>query len=560
MLVEPDHTKLELDSGCLDEAISLLAVLPDKHNLMQAILGLLRRWTGCEAVGVRLRQGEDYPYFITTGFSKRFVAMENSLCAVDAMNAPVRDASGRLRLECLCGAVLSGHTDPSLPFFTAKGSFFTGSTSALLARAWAVPLPVVTRNRCNAVGYETVILTPLRAGGETFGLLQINDRHVDRLNRLDVERLERLADGVAMLLSRQEMEEALRAAEARYRAMFFANVAVKLLIDPRSGRILDANPAACDFYGYDLDVMRRLCTWDINTLPEEQVRREMARAEVETQRSFRSSHRLADGQVREVEVYSSPVEYSGRIVLFSIVHDITARVQAEESRERVEQMIRHDLRSPLAGILGLAEHAAKQVQEPLAKEVLEAIRDAAKRLHTLVSRNLDLDKIEQGRYVLVPSPVPLAGMLRRLSREAAPLARRRGVAVALWVYGSQGDSKATDEAGPMAVGETALLETMLSNLLTNALEAAPAGSTVTVAAAARNNRAEVTVHNLGVIPEDMRSRFFMKYATSGKPHGMGLGTYIAWRIARLHGGDISFTTSPEEGTRLTVRLPLARLI
>ena len=174
-------------------------------------------------------------------------------------------------------------------------------------------------------------------------------------------------------------------------------------------------------------------------------------------------------------------------------------------------------------------------------------------LGELVGRNLDLCKIEQGRYLLAPKPVLLAPLLRRQVQVALPLAARRSVALVL------GDGFATDDAGedsPCVAGEAGLLATVFSNLITNAVEAAPPQTAVTVTLAALADGVAASVHNFGTVPEEIRPRFFTKYATSGKVGGTGLGAYIARRITRLHGGDIDWESNHETGTRLTVRLPL----
>ena len=549
MIAEPAPP--HVDPG-LDDAVSLLLAMPDRERLLRCVIGLLRRFTGCDAVGVRLAQGEDYPYYTTEGFSEAFVLAESSLCVRDGTGEPVRDAAGRAELACMCGRVLRGRTDPALPFFTPGGSFFTGATSDLLARAAVDGSLGATRNRCNSAGFETVALVPLRAEGRILGLLQLNDSRRDRLDAAGVTALERLAVGVAMALSRQETGRALAEAEARYRAIFFANVAVKLLVDPDSGRIVEANPAACAFYGYAPGVLRGLSIWDINVLGPEKTREEMRAAKEEGRRFFRFTHRLADGTLREVEVYSGPVEFAGRTLLFSIVHDVTERVRAEQARERVEQMLRHDLRSPLSGIVGLSAHLVDAGLCPEGAEMAEVIRETAERLYSMVERNLDLLKIEQGRYALSPSPVPLAALLLRLGREYAAMARARRVTLRIIGPGCDAPGDA-----PVVSGESSLLAAMFANLFANALEAAPAGSEVRAALSVAAGEARIVVHNLGAVPEDIRARFFAKYATSGKKDGTGLGAYLARTVARLHGGDIAMETDDIAGTTLTVRLPLA---
>ena len=532
----------------LDDGAALLEAAPDREALLGVAARIVRRVSGCDAVGIRLRQGDDYPYFVADGFAAGFVASETSLCAKSGEAAV--DPAARPMLECLCGAVIQGRVDPRQPYITAFGSFFTGSTTRLLAQAGS--LPPGTRNRCNAAGYETVVLIPLRAADTTHGLLQVNDRRPDRLDAPAVARLERLAEGLGILLSHQEMAAALADSEARHRAMFFSNIAIKLLIDPATGRIVDANPAACRFYGYSLEEIQRLSIWDINAAGEEATRREMALTSDDERRFFRFRHRLAGGEVREVEVYTGPVEYLGRKLLFSIIHDVTERVRAEEARDRVEQMLRHDLRSPLAGIAGLAGHLAEGELTDKQREIAVVIRETASGLGDMVSRNLDLCRIEQGRYELRPQPVALAALLRRQASLAAPLARRRQAELAF------GPGFREDDDGPLAAGEEGLLATAFSNLVTNALEAAPPGTVVTLSLAVEDEAAVAGVHNHGVIPAGIRGRFAAKYATSGKPGGTGLGAYIARTIARLHGGELHWETDEAAGTHIRLRLPLYR--
>jgi signal transduction histidine kinase len=96
---------------------------------------------------------------------------------------------------------------------------------------------------------------------------------------------------------------------------------------------------------------------------------------------------------------------------------------------------------------------------------------------------------------------------------------------------------------------------MLENLIVNALEASPAKSEVRIDLI-RNNVAAIIIHNQGSVPTHLKSRFFDKYATFGKSHGTGLGTYSARLIAETQGGSVVMHSSEEEGTTLTVRLPM----
>ena len=129
---------------------------------------------------------------------------------------------------------------------------------------------------------------------------------------------------------RERAEEALRESEERYWSIFHNSHATMLLIDPETADIIDANPAACTYYGYTFAELTAKKITDINTLTEEQVFEEMARARNEQRSHFDFSHRLACGEIRAVEVFSGPIKLGGKQLLYSIVHDITERKQAEK--------------------------------------------------------------------------------------------------------------------------------------------------------------------------------------------------------------------------------------
>lgn len=124
--------------------------------------------------------------------------------------------------------------------------------------------------------------------------------------------------------------QALKASEKRFRSLFARNSSVMLLIDPESGRIEDANPAAAAFYGHPLERLVGMSIDDINLLPPEALADERRRAETEKCRYFQFQHRLANGNVRDVEVYSTPIQRDASTLLFSIIHDITERRRAED--------------------------------------------------------------------------------------------------------------------------------------------------------------------------------------------------------------------------------------
>ena len=131
----------------------------------------------------------------------------------------------------------------------------------------------------------------------------------------------------------------LQESEARFRDFFEKSKSVMLLIEPTTGEIIAANQAAITYYGHAQQRLVGMRISDINTLPPEDVALERQRALHEERNYFNFQHRLASGEVRDVEVYSTPVESGRKSLLFSIVHDVTERKQAEEALQHHKTMM-----------------------------------------------------------------------------------------------------------------------------------------------------------------------------------------------------------------------------
>lgn len=164
---------------------------------------------------------------------------------------------------------------------------------------------------------------------------------------------------------RVRAEQALRESEARYRGVFQNNHAVMLVLDPASGAIIDANPAACAYYGWTRDELCAMRIDQLDPLPMDETLAEMERARADGRYCLNLRHRLANGEVRDVEVYSGPVEVQGQQLVYAIVHDITDRVRAEEEVRLNE--------SRLQSLLRISQHEAGTIQELLEVVLNEAI-------------------------------------------------------------------------------------------------------------------------------------------------------------------------------------------
>ena len=215
------------------EVLDLLNRPESAADTIRDILHLVKKSTGIEAVGIRLREGDDFPYYETDGFSEDFVLGERFLCARDEAGKIVRDEQGNPVLECMCGNVLCGRTDATLPFFTEKGSFWTNNTTKLLASTTEKERQSRTRNRCNGAGYESVALIPLVSGGGMIGLLQLNDRRPDRFTEEAILLFESLGASVGIALSRKQSEKSIAHLNRVLRAIRNVNQLIVRQEDPQ---------------------------------------------------------------------------------------------------------------------------------------------------------------------------------------------------------------------------------------------------------------------------------------------------------------------------------------
>lgn len=229
-----------------------------------------------------------------------------------------------------------------------------------------------------------------------------------------------------------------------------------------------------------------------------------------------------------------------------------ALTEAAKLREDVDHIMRHDLKAPLTGIIGLPQLIldAGGLSDSQAM-LLRLVEENGLKMLSMINRSLDLFKMERGTYVLAPEPVELTAMLRHMFVELTSLAKPRGVSFSLRV----GARPAMDGSQPVTVsGERLLLHTMLANCLKNAVEASPGGGAVTVELR-DGDPVVLRIHNQGAVPASIRQTFFCKFATAGKMGGTGLGTYSAKLVAEVHGGAIAMETSEQDGTAITIRLP-----
>ncbi len=217
---------------------------------------------------------------------------------------------------------------------------------------------------------------------------------------------------------------------------------------------------------------------------------------------------------------------------------------ALHARQEVERLAQHDLKSPLKSIAAAASmlRGGRTLSES-EEALLASIERTAGRALAIVSMSLDLYRMEEGTFRFVPEVVDLAEIGRRVVSDISLHARTKNVRL--------------DFSGKPhkvnAIGNEVFVTSVVENLVRNAVEAAPDNSVVRLAIH-EGARVGLMIHNEGAVPQEIRESFFEKCVTHGKRDGLGLGTYSARLIARAQGGDLTMSSSEQNGTTLTLEL------
>lgn len=375
-------------------------------------------------------------------------------------------------------------------------------------------------------------------------------------------------------------QAALKKSEGQFRRMFETHDAVMLLIDPKTGEIVQANKAAEKFYGYTADAFADISIFEINQSSRSDIQREMAAALSGERNRFWFQHRLADGRVRDVEVHSSPITFHGKRRLFSIVHDITERKRAEEQLQayshRLQEMVeartkeleqaqKELLAKERLAVLGhFAGNVSHELRNPLAAIDSSAYILRLKHEDRDDSVRTHLDRISDN----VRKSTAIIESLLNLSRMEKPKTKRTDLTDFL------SESLRTVKIPPTV--ETTLdlpqpsifvdidpeqIRMALKNIITNAVQAMDGSGALTIAARpspAGGVEMSVTDTGPGIAPDHIEKVFEPLFST--KTHGIGFGLSIVRMIVENHGGTIRAEAPADGGACFVITLPQDKLV
>jgi PAS domain S-box-containing protein len=373
------------------------------------------------------------------------------------------------------------------------------------------------------------------------------------------------------ITERKLLEQELEQSEKRYKSIFENSHTVMLLIDPDNGNIISANPAAIDFYGYSKEVLESMKISEINTMGAELIQEEMSKARLFHKNFWHFKHKLSSGEYIDVEVFSGPVYIKDKQLLYSIIHDITEKVQldktlkstneelflaklkAEESDKLKSAFLAnmsHEIRTPLNGILGFAEllnHDSVDTQQR--KNYAGIIINSGKRLLEIINDVLDLSKIESGSVSLKMERTDLVPFFNEIF---LMYAERQKPDLKFKILHPSEDTLYCQ------IDKTRLFQ-IVGNLLSNAFKFTENGS-IQLEYFIDSENLTVKVSDTGIGIEKQHhgvvfNRFQQVENMITAIKGTGLGLAITKSLCELMGGSISLVSDKNQGAEFTVTIP-----
>lgn len=357
--------------------------------------------------------------------------------------------------------------------------------------------------------------------------------------------------------------------EKKFRSLFEDSLDA-ILVTTTGGRILDINEAGLDLFGYTREELPKLNVGDsyVNETDREKFLTELMQTGYV--KNFQAEFYGKDRKKVICNVTSTiRTDREGRRQLQSVVHDIT---ELEKAKERTEQALKkaeianeakslflantsHELKTPLQGIIGIAESLLENQQVPDRQEEVKSdlglIVNSGKRLSNLVNDILDFSELKARGLELNQKPVDLKALIKVVLKLMSTVKHGKQLEIKTSIPGKL----------PYIYADEDRLQQVLFNLIGNAIKFTHEGS-ISIQAELKDSFVEISIADTGIgIPEDKQDSIFHSFeqvdaSTSREYGGAGLGLAITRELVELHGGKISVNSVLDEGSSFTITLPI----
>ena len=420
-----------------------------------------------------------------------------------------------------------------------------------------------------SLSLESYIGAPIWVNRALYGTLNFSDRKPRRtpFSLAELQFVSLLANALGRAIEQQRDQESkhhvhqgLVQQKTLFESIFHALPDAVVLADAER-RILRANPAAAQLFGYERDELKGRKTLMLYAHQDSYLQRGREQyhpgADPADSSIVEIEYRRKDGTTFVGETVGAVVHTPEHNVFgyLGVIRDISARKEVERIKEEFVSTVSHELRTPLtslSGSLGLVYGGAAGTLPAKAAELVTVAYRNSERLIHLVNDILDMERLATGRIEFKMAPVSLRDMLLDAEEVNLGYAERYSVQLAV----------------AMPVPEVAIhvdrdrMHQVLTNLISNAVKFTPVGSAVLIRACIREDNIRIEVCDEGPgIPDSLRPRLFERFAQADasdarQKGGTGLGLAISKAIVEEHHGRIGFEANQPRGTVFFVELPM----
>jgi PAS domain S-box-containing protein len=400
---------------------------------------------------------------------------------------------------------------------------------------------------------------PIKLGGVTVGLLNVNGKRANQFSLQDARRLQAFAAHAAIAIQNsrlyqelrdraEQLERRVKERTAQIQAQYGQLEAVLhsssdgIIVTDHRGEIVRANPVAD--------------SWLAQTLSPEDAAELREAIHSLVARSAERPEKVLELAGLDLELRAAPITETEEVAAVVTVHDVSHMKALDRMKSQFVSNVSHELRTPITTI---KLYTALMQQSPMDKwkEYLGTLAQEADRQARLVEEILQISRIEAGRLEITPHPTALNELTQAVFANHRPLARQRELAI----------EYRPAEPGPIALIDPDRMTQVLANVVSNAIQYTPREGKVVISTGEREAKgcmwATVTIRDTGMgIPEEELPHIFERFFRGERPRSMqvsgtGLGLAIVKDIVELHKGLVTVESTVDVGTTFTICLPLA---
>lgn len=403
----------------------------------------------------------------------------------------------------------------------------------------------------------------------------------------------------------RQVEELAKEGEAIFSSIFYDNHSIMLLVDPETKQIIDANNAAVNFYGWEREKLLSMFVYDLNIRKPEKVDDIIENVVTNKHLSFDTKHKLKDGQIKDVNIYTCLIKKKNKPLIHTIIYDNTQKKRAElamglqekKLREQNEELITtnenivninkelikaredaeesnrlksaflanmsHEIRTPMNAIVGFSDILLLELDEVSddVNSYIEHIKSNSEQLLSIINNIIDVSKLEAGKFNLNASLFDLNALFDKLKEATETLLiKKEDKSISLIV------EKEFKDKPFMLNADNFRIEQMLNNLISNAVKYTNEGSIIMSYKLVNSDKIQFSVSDTGIgIDKKNQEVIFNRFTKLDYEdiyktrEGIGLGLSLTKNLVSAMGGTIEVESKLGEGSKFIINIPYINL-